>query len=99
MIPQKPQLQSVPDLPATKADLITALSNLVNANPAKKVASIYNEDQDLLIEVGREFKNYDYVINVSNLPVTGNKYKLTVKWGSYEPKASKVKNTSRNKES
>lgn len=80
MIPQKPPLQSVPDLPATKDDLIQALSNFVIANPAKKVATIYNEDQDLLIEVGRAFKNYDYQVNVSNLPVTGNKYKLTIKW-------------------
>lgn len=80
MIPQKPQLQSVPDIPATKDDLITALSNYIIANPTSKVASIYNEDQDLLIEVGRAYKNYDYEVNVSNLPVTGNKYKLTVKW-------------------
>jgi len=80
MIPQKPHLHSVPDVSATKDELITALSNYVIHNTGKKVASIYNENQDLLIDVGRAFKEYDYEVHVSNLPVTGNKYKLTIKW-------------------
>lgn len=80
MIPQKPHLHSVPDVPATKEDLITAISNFIINNPPLREAKIYNEDQDLLIEVGREFKEHYYLVNVSNLPVTGNKYKLTVKW-------------------
>lgn len=79
MIPRIPNREATEE-PVTKESLILALSNYIGAAPAANKAAIYNDDQDLLFEVGRAFEEHGYSFQVSNLPVTGNKYKLTIKW-------------------